>query len=60
MFSEVSQVQKDEGHMFSLICRKQMQKINIYIKANMIIYKLTCRICCNSGTTLELGRKREW
>jgi hypothetical protein len=32
MLSEVSQAQKDKGHIFSLICGKQIQKINIYKK----------------------------
>jgi hypothetical protein len=31
-FSEVSQVQKGKGHMFSLICGIQMQKLNVYTK----------------------------
>jgi hypothetical protein len=37
MLSEVSQGQKDKGYMFSLICRRQSQKINIHTKTNMII-----------------------
>jgi hypothetical protein len=45
MLSEVSQVQKDKGLMFSLIGGRQIQNINIYTKANMIIYTLICRIC---------------
>jgi hypothetical protein len=40
MLSEVSQAQDHKGHMFSLIHRRQIQKINIYTKTNMIIYKL--------------------
>jgi hypothetical protein len=28
--SKVSQVQKDKGHMFSLICARQIQKINTH------------------------------
>jgi hypothetical protein len=28
MLSEISQVQKDKGHVFSLICGRQIQKIN--------------------------------
>jgi hypothetical protein len=43
MLSEVSQAQKDKGLMFSLICGRQIQKINIYTKTSMIIYKLICR-----------------
>jgi hypothetical protein len=45
MLSEVSQAQKDKGHMFSLTHRRQIQKINIYTKTNMIICKLLCRTC---------------
>jgi hypothetical protein len=49
MLSEVSQVQKDKGHMFSLIHGKWIQKINIYTHTkknpNMIKYKLICRTC---------------
>jgi hypothetical protein len=38
MLSEVSQVQKDKGHMFSLICGRQIKtKKNPYTKTNMII-----------------------
>jgi hypothetical protein len=32
MLNEVSQVQKDKGHMFSLICGRQIQKTNVYTK----------------------------
>jgi hypothetical protein len=28
--SEVSHIQKDKGHIFSLICGRQIQKINIH------------------------------
>jgi hypothetical protein len=45
MLSEVSQVQKDKDCMFPVICGKQIQKINIDTKINMIIYKLICRTC---------------
>jgi hypothetical protein len=45
MLSEVSQAQKDKGHMFSLISGRYIQKINIYTKMNMIIYKHICRTC---------------
>jgi hypothetical protein len=41
MLSEVSQVQKDKGHLFSLIRGREIQKINIYTKTNKIICK-TC------------------
>jgi hypothetical protein len=44
MLSEVSQVQKDKDHMFSLMCRS-IQKINIYTKQSMITYKIRCRTC---------------
>jgi hypothetical protein len=43
MLSEVSQSQKDKGCMFSLVCGRQIQKINIYTKASTIIYK--CGTC---------------
>jgi hypothetical protein len=45
VLSEVSQAQKDKGCMFAVICGKQIQKINIYTKPNMIINKLRCRTC---------------
>jgi hypothetical protein len=32
MWFEVSQDQKDKGHMFSLIRRRRIQKMNIYTK----------------------------
>jgi hypothetical protein len=32
MLSEVSQAQKDKDHMLSLICRRSIQKMNIYPK----------------------------
>jgi hypothetical protein len=44
MLSEVSQVQKDKGPMFSLICGRQIQMINMYTKTSMIIYKLTVEL----------------
>jgi hypothetical protein len=44
MLNEVSQAQKNKGHMFSLICGRQIQKINVYTKIRMI-YKLICRTC---------------
>jgi hypothetical protein len=33
------------GCMFSLICGRQSQKINIYTKTSMTMYKLVCRTC---------------
>jgi hypothetical protein len=45
MLSEVRQAQKNKGHIFSLLRRRSIQKINIYIKISMTIYKLTCRTC---------------
>jgi hypothetical protein len=42
MLSEVSQAQKNKGHLLSLICGRQIQKINIYTKIGMIIPKLIC------------------
>jgi hypothetical protein len=38
MLSEVSQVQKDKVCMFSLICGRQIQKINVHKNSNMTIY----------------------
>jgi hypothetical protein len=32
MLSEVTQAQKHKGHTFSLICGRQIQKVNIYTK----------------------------
>jgi hypothetical protein len=43
--SEVSQVQKHKGLMFSLIRGRQSQKINISTKTNMTIHKLIHRTC---------------
>jgi hypothetical protein len=45
ILSDVSQTQKDKGHMFLLFCRRHTQKTNIYTKISMIRYKLICRIC---------------
>jgi hypothetical protein len=61
--SKVSQVQKDKGHMFSLICRKQIQKINIYPNTNMIIYmyieNIFAIVGLFEGTRGRKERKRE-
>jgi hypothetical protein len=43
MLSEINQ--KDKGCMFSLICGKWIQKINVYTNINK-----RERTCCNSGT----------
>jgi hypothetical protein len=40
MLSEMTQAQTDNGHVFSFICGRQIQKINIYTERKMIIYKL--------------------
>jgi hypothetical protein len=56
---EVSQAQEHKDQMFSLICGRQIQKINIYTKLNMIIYKLIYRTCLYSGTTLQNSGKEE-
>jgi hypothetical protein len=45
MLNEVSQAQKDKDCMFSLICGRQIQKIRIYTKTNIIIRKLISRTC---------------
>jgi hypothetical protein len=44
-FSEVSQAQTGKGHVFSLIRGRWIQKIKIYTKPSMIIYKLIRRTC---------------
>jgi hypothetical protein len=63
MLGEVSQAEKDKGCMFSLICGRQIQRVNIYTKTNMIIFKLIAERVCNTATVLwNLGkeeRKRE-
>jgi hypothetical protein len=57
MLSEARQDQKLNSHMFPLICGRYIQKINIYTKPNMIIYKTHG---CNSGTTLwNSGKERK-
>jgi hypothetical protein len=44
--------------MFSLICGRQIQKINIYTKTNMTIYSVYVEYVCNSVTTLwNLGKE---
>jgi hypothetical protein len=45
MLSEVSQDEKHKSCMFSLICGRQIQNINMYTKTSMIIYKLRSRAC---------------
>jgi hypothetical protein len=45
ILSEISQVQKDKYCMFSLICGREIQKINVYLKINVIIYKHIFRTC---------------
>jgi hypothetical protein len=45
MLSETNQAQEDKGLIFCLICGRQIQKINLYTKTNMIMYKLICRTC---------------
>jgi hypothetical protein len=41
ILSEINQVQKDKGCRSSLICGRQIQKINV-TKANTIIYTFIC------------------
>jgi hypothetical protein len=43
MLSKVSKAQKHKHCMFSLICGREIQKIYIYTKTSIIIYKLICR-----------------
>jgi hypothetical protein len=38
MLSKVSQVQKENGYPFSLICGRQSQRMNVYTNTNMIIH----------------------
>jgi hypothetical protein len=45
MISDVRQAQKHKDHMFSPVCGRQIQKISIYTKTSMIIYKVRYRIC---------------
>jgi hypothetical protein len=42
MLRKGSQAQKDTGHLFSLICGREIQKTNVYTKTNMIIYTYIC------------------
>jgi hypothetical protein len=45
VLNEIDQVQKDKGHVLSLICGRWIQRVNIYIKTNMITYKLVGKTC---------------
>jgi hypothetical protein len=45
MLSDIREVQKEKGCVFSLICGRHIQKIHVYTKVNMIIYILICRTC---------------
>jgi hypothetical protein len=45
MLSDVSQVQKDKGHMFCLKCRRSIQKDQHIHKNNTIIYTFIHRTC---------------
>jgi hypothetical protein len=46
MLSEISQDQKHKRHIFISPHMGEINpKINIYVKTNMIIYKLKCRTC---------------
>jgi hypothetical protein len=40
LLSQVSQVQKDKGHSFSLTCGRQIQNKSVYANTNMIVYIL--------------------
>jgi hypothetical protein len=44
MLGEVNQVQKDKGHIFSLMCRRWIQQTNTYTKTNITIHKVICRM----------------
>jgi hypothetical protein len=52
MLSGVSQTQKDKDLMFSLICGRQIQKINVYTKQTCSYTNLYVEHVCNSGATL--------
>jgi hypothetical protein len=52
VLSEVSQTQKDKGYMFSLICGRKIQKINIYTKQARSHINSYVEHVCNSGTAL--------
>jgi hypothetical protein len=44
--------------MFSLICGRYIQKMNIYTKTNMIIYNLIGRTCLYQWNySMELGER---
>jgi hypothetical protein len=48
MLSKASQAQKDKGCVLSLIHGRQIQKINIYTKASMMMYNLYVEHVFNS------------
>jgi hypothetical protein len=52
ILSEVNQVQKDKGRIFSLICERQIQKINIYTKQTWSYTNSDVGHVCNSRTTV--------
>jgi hypothetical protein len=49
---EVSQAQKDQLYMFSLICEWQTQKIHICTDTSIINTNSYVEHICNSGTSL--------
>jgi hypothetical protein len=54
MLSEISQVKKNKGQMFSLICESYTYKSNVYIETYIIIH-----ICIYIYTYTERERERE-
>jgi hypothetical protein len=48
MLNEISQAQKDNGCMFSLICGRQIQKINIFTKQAWSYTNSYVEHVCNS------------
>jgi hypothetical protein len=54
MLSEISQVKKNKGQMFSLICESYTYKSNVYIETYIIIH-----ICIYIYTYTERERQRE-
>jgi hypothetical protein len=49
ILSDISQVQKDKDFILSLICRRQIQMIDIYTNTSINIYVYICvNICINT------------
>jgi hypothetical protein len=63
MLSGVSQVQKHKGHMFSLICARQISGIDACTNTSMTMFCVRMYTCTeyvsNSGTVRRLGEERK-